>query len=220
MFSTIAILFTAKVQAQNITVVKKTKIYAQEVQIDTNLQMIEIRKLIPSVIYDIRYATKVNFTGVQLYLDGKYTFLRRLPANALAKVQIELKDKGLGLKIFDAYRPYSVTKQMWDLVKDKRYVADPTKGSGHNRGLSVDLTIVDLRTREELDMGTGFDNFTAKANHNYKELTKEVRNNRQLLRTVMEKYGFRSLNTEWWHYSWPNNKNYQLLDLPAEAFLE
>lgn len=213
------VLFSAKVQAQNITVVKKTKIYAQQVNVDPIQEMVELKRVSPTLLYDIKYASRENFTGIQLYPDGNYTYLRRLPAIAINKVQKELNSKGLELKIFDAYRPYSVTKKMWELVKDKRYVADPTKGSGHNRGLSVDLTIVDLKTGKELDMGTPFDNFTAKANHNYSQLPDQVKKNRRLLKTVMKKYGFRSLDSEWWHYSWPNNKNYHLLDLsPSELF--
>lgn len=175
--------------------------------------MIELKELIPSIQYELLYATPNNFTKKQLYRNGDITFLRRPAAKALQKVQIELQRLGYGLKIYDAYRPYGATKQMWELIKDERYVANPAKGSGHNRGLAVDLTIVDLRSREELDMGTGFDNFTDTAHHSFTHLLPEVLKNRALLRSLMEKHGFKALQTEWWHYSWPNNRNYDVLDI-------
>ena len=127
------------------------------------------------------------------------------------KVQEELSAKGYGLKIWDAYRPYSVTKKMWELIGDERYVANPAKGSGHNRGLAVDVTIV--KDGKEINMGTGFDNFTDTAHHDFKNLPEDVLKNRMLLKTTMEKYGFKALETEWWHYSFPNDRNYAVLDL-------
>lgn len=102
---------------------------------------------------------------------------------------------------------------MWELVKDDRYAADPKKGSGHNRGIAVDLTIIDLKTKEELAMGTGFDNFTDSAHHDFSALPVDVLQNRLLLKNTMEKYGFKALETEWWHYALPNSSEYELLDL-------
>jgi D-alanyl-D-alanine dipeptidase len=102
---------------------------------------------------------------------------------------------------------------MWDLIHDERYVADPSKGSGHNRGLAVDLTIIDLKDGSELNMGTSFDNFTDTAHHTFKNLPADILQNRMLLRETMEKYGFKALETEWWHYSWPNDRNYEVLDI-------
>jgi len=122
----------------------------------------------------------------------------------------------MGIKIWDAYRPYSVTEKMWELVKDDRYAADPKFGSGHNRGIAVDLTIIDLSTGKELDMGTGFDNFSDTAHHDFKNLPANVLQNRLVLRSVMEKHGFKALETEWWHYYFINGKDYELLDIPFE----
>ena len=119
----------------------------------------------------------------------------------------------LGLKIFDGYRPYSVTEKMWEPIKDDRYVADPKKGSGHNRGIAVDLTVINLKTKEELPMGTGFDNFSDTAHQTFKALPEQILQNRNLLKDAMEKYGFKSLETEWWHYSLPNAKYFEILDL-------
>lgn len=200
--------------AQNIKVVKNTKIYTRQVQQDSTQNMIEIRKLLPDAQFDIRYATPNNFTKEILYSSGYSTFLRLPAAYALRNVAQELKQLGLGIKIFDAYRPYSVTQKMWDLIGDERYVANPAKGSGHNRGLAVDLTLIDLASGKELNMGTAYDNFTDTAHHSFAALTESILNNRTLLKHTMEKHGFKALQTEWWHYSWPNNRNYEVLDIP------
>ena len=198
-------------------VLKQTGVYKNTCRADSTKKMIELKTIIPSVIYDLRYSTKDNFVMQPLYPRfTSVTFLRLPAANALANVQKELSEKGLGLKIFDAYRPYSVTVKFWELVKDERYVANPSKGSGHNRGLAVDLTIIDLKTGKELDMGTGFDNFTDTAHHTFTALPETVLNNRKLLKEVMLKYGFKLFETEWWHYSWPNDRNYEVMDLSFE----
>lgn len=120
---------------------------------------------------------------------------------------------GLGLKIFDAYRPYAVTEKFWELVHDERYVANPANGSGHNRGTSLDLTIIYLENGQELNMGTGFDNFTDTAHHSFTNLPESILQNRMLLKSLMEQNGFKALETEWWHYSLPNSKQYELLNL-------
>jgi D-alanyl-D-alanine dipeptidase len=205
--------FQNSLRAQDLKLRPKNKTYWQEVQADSLKQMIELKSLVPGIVYDLRYATRNNFTKKQLYKSGTESFMRLEPARGLQKVQQELKAKGYGLKIFDAYRPYSITKKMWDLIHDERYVANPAKGSGHNRGLAVDLTIISLASREELNMGTSFDNFTDSAHHDFKNLPEKVLQNRTLLKQVMEKFGFKALDTEWWHYSWPNDKNYEVLDM-------
>jgi len=106
---------------------------------------------------------------------------------------------------------------MWEPIKDDRYVADPKKGSGHNRGIAIDLTIIDLKTGEELPMGTGYDNFTDTAHVDFNALPSIILQNRSLLKTTMEKYGFISLDTEWWHFSLPDANNYELLNIPFDA---
>ena len=148
-----------------------------------------------------------------MHKTGNLTFLRLPVARALQRVQNELREKGYGLKLFDAYRPYAVTKKMWDLIHDERYVANPSKGSGHNRGLAIDLTLIELRDGSELNMGTGYDNFTDTAHHIFKDLPLTVLQNRGLLKETMEKHGFKSFETEWWHYSWPNDRNYDVLNI-------
>jgi D-alanyl-D-alanine dipeptidase len=188
------------------------------VEHDSLLAMIELKSLIPKAKYELRYASNNNFTGQRLYPKNTHTtYLRRKPAMALAKVAEELKEKGLGIKIWDAYRPYRTTVRFWELIQDERFVANPSKGSGHNRGTAVDLTLVDLKTGKELEMPTPFDDFSSAAFHGANDLDGVRIRNRKLLRTTMEKYGFVPLETEWWHYSWPGSSAYDVLDLPFKA---
>ncbi|MGE5519816.1 MAG: M15 family metallopeptidase [Candidatus Dadabacteria bacterium] len=206
--------FVFKGNSQNIHVVRQFKEYCSTVSYDYSQRLVELRQIIPGLIYDLRYATKQNFTGRNLYENTfNSTYLRLPVALALKKVEEELEKYNYSLKIFDAYRPYSVTKRMWVLIHDDRYVANPATGSGHNRGLAVDLTLVNRMTGKELNMGTNFDNFTDTAHLSFKKLPTDIIKRRELLKSVMELYGFKSLESEWWHYSWPNNKNYDVLDL-------
>lgn len=187
--------------------------YQQTVAKDSAKKLINLSKAVTNIVLELRYSTKNNFTHKKLYTHAGTAYMRLPAANALVKVQKELNKKGLGLKIWDAYRPYAATELMWELVKDERYTANPAKGSGHNRGLAVDLTLIDLKANKELDMGTGFDNFTDTAHYDFSQLPKEVLQNRLLLKQVMEYYGFKALDTEWWHYYWPNDRDYELLNL-------
>jgi D-alanyl-D-alanine dipeptidase len=198
--------------AQELTVISEYKVYMGTVEKDSLQEMVVVQEKIPSVMFDLRYATKNNFTHKKLYPKGNKTFVRLAVARALEKVQNELRLLGYSLKIWDAYRPYAVTKRMWELIGDERYVANPARGSGHNRGLAIDLTLI--KDSKEVNMGTGFDNFSDTAHHNFENLPEEVLHHRRLLKTTMEKHGFRALDTEWWHYSWPNDRNYEVLDLP------
>ena len=199
--------------AQPINIIHSKKQY--QISVDSNEQrrLLNIQQLIPSIVLDLRYNTANNFTKKRLYKKANTTYLRVEPAKALLKVQNALLQKGLGIKIFDAYRPYAATKLMWDLIHDERYVANPKNGSNHNRGLAIDLTIVNLKTLQELDMGTGFDNFTDTAHHGFTNLEQSILENRSLLKSTMEQYGFKFFDTEWWHYSWPNNLNYEVIDV-------
>jgi D-alanyl-D-alanine dipeptidase len=215
--STIAV---CKVVAQNtLHVISDWKEYSHQVKNDPTKKMVELGTFIPGIVYDLRYATTNNFMKRKMYpAKTDVTYLRLPAAEALKKVQEELATTGLGLKIFDAYRPYSVTVHFWELIKDERYVANPAKGSGHNRGIAVDLTIIDLKSGIELDMGTGFDNFTDTAHSNFQHLDKKVIENRKLLRSLMEKNGFKVLDTEWWHFFIPGSDRYELLNLPFKKF--
>ena len=195
-------------------VTDKLNVYREQVKKDSANRMTELKTLIPGIKYDLRYATTNNFMHRLMYPENTtITFMRLPAAEALKKVQKELNENGLGLKIFDAYRPYSVTVKFWELVHDERYVANPSKGSGHNRGIAVDLTIINLKTGKELNMGTGFDNFTDSAHQTFTKLPEEILQNRVLLRTTMEKYGFKAFDTEWWHFFLNNGNRFEILDI-------
>jgi zinc D-Ala-D-Ala dipeptidase len=200
------------VNKYGLTVIGNIKVLQNEINNDSSLQMINLQKYIPGIDLDLKYATRDNFMHEKLYPPVHTTFLRKPAADALKKVVEDLKDQNLSLKIFDAYRPYSVTEKMWEKVKDDRYAADPRKGSGHNRGAAVDLTLINLKTKKELLMGTGFDNFTDSAHADFKDLPDSILANRNLLKSVMEKYGFKQLSTEWWHFYLPNS-SFELLDI-------
>ena len=195
-------------------IVDKNEFHASVMR-DSVKEMIELKQFIPNILYDLRYASTNNFMNRRMYPKNTHRTFMRLPAaEALAQVQKELNAKGLGLKIWDAYRPYSVTESFWELVKDERYVADPRKGSGHNRGIAVDLTLINLADGRELNMGTGFDNFSDTAHHSFSNLPETVLHNREILKSIMEKHGFIAFSTEWWHYSLPNSTSFEVLDIP------
>ena len=169
---------------------------------------------IPGIILDLRYATTNNFLHKRLYPENtKNSFLREPAFHALAEVAKDLARRGLVIVIFDAYRPYSVTVEIWNSVKDERYAANPVKGSGHNRGVAVDLTLADAVTHQLLPMPTDFDNFSDSARQDFNGTDAKRIANRNLLKRIMEKYGFLSLSTEWWHFSWPHAENFEVLDL-------
>ena len=147
---------------------------------------------------DMKYATEDNFVKEKMYNCGR-CFLRPEVAKALIKAQELLKEKNLGLKVYDCYRPRPVQKLLWKKVPNASYVTPPSKGSMHNRGTAVDLTLVDAKG-DALEMGTIFDFFGKRAHHDYTDLPKEILNNRLLLKETMKKVGFLPIRTEWWHY--------------------
>jgi zinc D-Ala-D-Ala dipeptidase len=188
--------------------------YKKQVKSDGNKRMVELKSIIPDIVYDLRYATTNNFMKRLMYPAGtNVTFLRKPAADALQKVQLELATKGMGLKVYDAYRPYAVTVKFWELVHDERFVANPKNGSGHNRGVAIDITLINSKTKAELNMGTGFDNFSDTAHQNFSKLSQDILNNRKLLKTTMEKHGFKPYADEWWHYSWPEAAKFEILDI-------
>ncbi|MEB3278316.1 MAG: M15 family metallopeptidase [Lyngbya sp.] len=178
-------------------------------------RLVDIRDVNPNIKPDIRYATTNNFLKRKLYSVPR-CLLRADVAKSLSNVQQDLEEMGLGLKVFDCYRPWSVTKQMWEILPDNRYVANPQRGSRHNRGAAVDLTLVDLRTGEELKMPTDFDDFTEKAARDYYYHSPEVRRNSNLLEYKMKQYGFKSLITEWWHFDAGDWQQYSLLNVELD----
>lgn len=212
------IIYSAAVQGDltnkyGLKLVQNEAGYWKSINNKPGFAMTDVKKAVPEIEFDLRYSTSNNFLHKAIYPPLSASFLRYNAVTGLTAVQNELKQKGFGLKIFDAYRPYTVTEKIWNLVKDERYAASPGKGSNHNRGVAVDLTIIDLETKTALDMGTDFDSFSDSAHHNFTALPGEVLQNRQLLKSTMEKHGFESFETEWWHYALPNAKEYELMDL-------
>lgn len=178
--------------------------------------LVNITHAIPDIVVDLRYATTNNFTGKIVYTTPICAVHKDL-VPALQAVQKELKTLGLGLKIFDGYRSQEAQWRFWELVPDERYVSDPRKGGRHTRGTAVDVSLVDLKTGQELDMPTEFDDFTERAWHDNANATPTQKANRELLRAVMTKHGFEPLTTEWWHYDFTGWRNYPLLDMPFDA---
>ena len=176
--------------------------------------LLEVKKVIPNVVLDIRYATTNNFTGQKLY-DGDRTFLRKETAKKLAAAQREFNAQGLGLKIYDAYRPLSVQRKMWAVYPHPGYVADPARGSRHNRGAAVDVTLIHLDTGKELPMPSHYDEFSERAHRDYTGASAEETRNRELLERVMQKNGFKGLPTEWWHFDDVDSRKYGLLDIDS-----
>ena len=153
----------------------------------------------------MKYATSDNFLKSKVY-DCAACFLRLKTVTALVKVNKKFMKKGLRIKIFDCYRPLDIQKKMWKIVSNPKYVANPVKGSVHNRGGAVDITLVDT-TGKELNMGTSFDFFGIEASHNYPDVSLEVKKNRILIKTLMTSNGFNSFDSEWWHYNLKSGLN-------------
>jgi D-alanyl-D-alanine dipeptidase len=220
LFLLILMLAAATVNAQHYKYIDSNKVsglakYRAEIKADPDKRLVEIKKVIPQIQLDIRYATNNNFTHHKMYKQAR-AFARLPVVMALKDVEDELQTKGLGLKIYDAYRPYAVTVHFYEVTPDTNFVADPRRGSKHNRGCAIDLSLINLKTGKELDMPTGFDSFSKKASANYPDLPKTEIANRELLKNVMQKHGFHVIGTEWWHYDYNGWQNYELLDVPFE----
>lgn len=181
----------------------------QNMEAEQENGFVEVIKLDPTIQIDIKYATKDNFVKEKMYDCGR-CYLRPEVAEAIVVAHRRLQKQGLGLKIFDGYRPRPFQQRLWDKMPDDRYVTNPKKGSMHNRGAAVDLTIVDKKGNE-LDMGTPYDFFGEKAYQTYTNLPKKVLDNRKLLREMLAAQGFQHIRTEWWHYSY-TKKKYALSD--------
>ncbi len=164
-----------------------------------NHEFVKITDYIPNIEVDLVYATDRNFTGVAIY-EFTDAYLRYGTVMKLVKVQEELEEMGYSLKIWDGFRPVAAQYKLWEVYPDPVYVANPNGGASiHNSGSAVDLTIVD-ENGIELEMPTGFDDFSVKADRNYSDCTKEQAANSQFLEDIMEKHGFNGYFGEWWHY--------------------
>jgi zinc D-Ala-D-Ala dipeptidase len=177
--------------------------------------LVEIVRLDSTIHLDIRYATENNFMKRRMY-DTARAFLQRPAAEALVRIQKKLQKTGVGLVVFDAYRPWSVTKQFWEATPPSKrsFVADPKMGSKHNRGCAVDLSLYDLKTGLEIRMPSGYDEFSKRASPKYTGGTAEQRRWRDLLRSAMEAGGFKVDGGEWWHFDYKDWKLYPVMNTP------
>lgn len=205
----------AKSNPYNLLIVSSAEAYRGECSRSSENRLEDLGRSIPSVQLDIRYATPENFTGKPVYTSAR-AFLRKPAADALAAVQAELLKEGLGLKVYDAYRPYAATLLFYELVGDTLFVASPVKGSRHNRGCAVDVTLVDHATGAELEMPTGYDDFSEKANPGYMDLPPAAIANRARLKEVMRRHGFIVFPSEWWHFDFNGWERFSLMDLSFE----
>ncbi len=212
-----AYLQEPSVNRYGLLVIQDAAVLKQQIAFNPAKKMLPVVAMIPNAIINLKYADSNNFMHKKLYPSASTTYLRRDALVALTRVQQSLNKQGLSIIVWDAYRPYSVTELMWEAVKDDRYAANPATGSAHNRGIAVDLSLADIATGKELDMGTGFDDFSEKSHHGYQHLPAAVIKNRAMLRELMEKNGFEALETEWWHYYLPDTSSYELLDIQFEA---
>jgi len=176
--------------------------------------LVEIIRLDPTIKLDIRYATSNNFLGRPIYSEAR-AFLQRPAAEALRRVNQSLRKKGYGLLVFDGYRPWSITKKFWDETpaEKRQFVADPSKGSKHNRGCAVDLSLFDMKTGKEVEMPSAYDEFSERAYPSYQGGTKSQRHLRNLLRAAMEANGFTVNQYEWWHFDYRGWQHYPLLNI-------
>jgi len=215
---TFSLTSCAQKNSQNpygLSIINDFKSYKTDLKVNPNNELIEIKKAIPSVVLDIRYATKNNFMKEVMYNQPK-AFARKPVVEQLKKIQAILNKKGYGLKIFDAYRPYAITVAFWERASDKNFVANPAKGSKHNRGCAVDLTIIDLKTGKDVQMPTPYDSFEAAAAPHYNKLPAQVIKNRDFLIDTMQANGFKVIYNEWWHFDFNGWQNYNLMDIPFE----
>ncbi len=189
--------------------------YKKSISTNPDNELIELKKHIPGLILDIRYATKNNFMHEIMYKQAR-AFARKPVADALKLIQKELASHGYGIKVFDAYRPYAVTRAFYEKASDKNFVANPAKGSKHNRGCAVDITLIDLKTKQEIPMPTPYDSFEEAASPSYNNLPSHIIKNRDFLIIIMQKYGFRVIPNEWWHFDFVGWENYDLMDIPFE----
>jgi D-alanyl-D-alanine dipeptidase len=168
-------------------------------QIVNDTTFVNLKDYSKDFVYDMKYATSDNFLKAKVY-DCAECYLRLKTVKAMIEANATFMKMGYKIKLFDCYRPLDIQKKMWKIVSNPSYVADPSKGSIHNRGGAVDITLVDS-FGAALDMGTPFDFFGIKASHSYSNLSQKIKDNRELLKKIMVENGFNSFDSEWWHYN-------------------
>jgi D-alanyl-D-alanine dipeptidase len=202
---------------QNKYGIKATNFIAYKETLTTHpeKELVDLEKFIPGIVLDIRYATANNFTHERIYNLPK-AYARKSVAEALKRAQVEFKTHGAGIKIYDAYRPYAATVKFYEIYRDTTYVASPYRGSRHNRGCALDMTIVDLKSGKELEMPTGFDSFQKEAWPTTPVKDPGIRRNRELLIQVMKHNGFKVNASEWWHFDFIGWQGYEVMDIAFE----
>ncbi len=178
-------------------------------------ELVNLDGFVPGIVLDIRYATTNNFTGEKIYNLAR-AYARRPVAEALKKAQAEFARSGVGIKIYDGYRPYKATVKFYELYHDTTYVASPYRGSRHNRGCALDMTIIDLKTGKEIPMPTEFDSFKKEAWPTTPVKDPVIKKNRDLIISVMERNGFKVNASEWWHFDFVGWQKYEVLDIDFE----
>jgi zinc D-Ala-D-Ala dipeptidase len=180
--------------------------------------LVELVRLDPAVKLDMRYATTNNFTGHILYKQAR-AFMAGAAAEALIRAHKRAQAEGFGFTIYDAYRPWRVTKVLWDATPPgpkRNYVANPKTGSRHNRGCAVDMTLHRLSDGGQVEMPSGFDDFSEKAHRDYADDSVDARRHAELLERVMTAEGFKGMSNEWWHFDFGGWEAYPVLDIPFE----
>ncbi|MBI3182425.1 MAG: D-alanyl-D-alanine dipeptidase [Myxococcales bacterium] len=178
--------------------------------------LVDASSVVKGLVVDLRYATEDNFLKKKVYPDSARCLLRKSAAAKLAQAAQALSAKGFRLRVYDCYRPRSVQWEMWKILPKPGYVADPRKGSNHNRGAAVDLTLA-TADGGEVEMPTPFDTFSEAAHHGYQGGSEASRKNRDTLLKAMEAAGFKPNRMEWWHYDLPGAGQFPVLDQPFEA---
>lgn len=183
--------------------------------------LVEILSVDDNIIIDLPYKTTDNFTGKAIYPPDAKAYLREPVAHALCQANQTFMQKGHCIKVWDAYRPFSAQKILWQAFPDERYVLKPVEkngqmllGSMHNKGTAVDMTLVDAATGDHLPMPTDFDDFSEKAGRAYNALPDDILSNRNYLSEVMSRFGFVGMPTEWWHFDWSKSAEFDFLDIP------
>ncbi|MEJ7647125.1 MAG: M15 family metallopeptidase [Chryseolinea sp.] len=217
LFLFLGVVISLNANAQNKYGLKATTFeeYRQSIKLEPRRELVDLEKFVPDLVLDIRYATDNNFTGETIYKLAK-AYARRPVAESLKKIQADLKQQGLGIKIFDAYRPYKATVKFYEVYDDTTYVASPYRGSRHNRGCALDLTVINLKTGEELKMPTGFDSFQKAAWPSSPVKDPVILGNRTLLINAMQKHGFKVNSSEWWHFDYIGWQKFDVLDIDFE----
>ena len=212
------LLFSTNAQTQNKYGLHPTtlKEYKASIKSNPEKELVELKNVIPEIALEIRYATENNFTEAKVYNLAR-AYARKPVAEALKKAQADFNLLGYGIKIYDAYRPYSATIKFFELMKgDTTYVASPYKGSKHNRGCALDMTIVDLKTKEELKMPTAYDSPVKESWPSSPVDDPIIRKNRDTLISVMEKNGFRVYEAEWWHFDFIGWDKFEVMNIDFE----